>query len=447
MLLATACGSSPELTLQIRLPADKTRLAAVSRVDLTATRNGVVLAHGSFSSTAGTVSLSDVSHGAQTLFALDGFDATGAVIARGRSCAVDFEASGTTAALYFAPTNFFGVTASAPSSTRAAPAAMALDDGTVLLAGGGDTAGAPLATTELFHPGLGTFTANAAVMNHARARAESTPLSAIGLLVTGGVGAGGAVLDSAEIYLQNGAQFLDTAPSLDMPRVDHRAVPLADGRTFVTGGSATDGGAPTAATAFIYVKSDGTFHVTTGPTLVEARRAHAAALAVGVPFVFGGYGADGKTPLASVEAIDPSTGGVARTVAHLVTARAEATATALADGGILLVGGIGPAGALADAEVYNPALPDKATVYTLMVARHHHTATVLADGRVLVAGGTDGAGNALSSVEIFAPGVGFLTERSMTTPRSGHVAIPLCDGTVLMVGGGAGAEIYTGSAS
>ena len=447
-LAATAaCGTPPELTLDIQLPEDKRLLAAVETLDLTATRNDVVLAHGTFSASAGTVSLSDVSHGTGTVFTLEGLDSTGTVIAEGRTCDVDFEGAGTNAPLYFAPTNFFAPTKGPPVSERVSPVAMALDDGTVLLAGGTDPTGAVLKTSELFTPGLATFAAHTAVMNIARTRAAATALASIGLLVTGGVGAdGNAAIRAGEIYLESQKQFLVTVPVLDA-RVDHQAVLLADGSVFVSGGSASSGGAPLATTEIVIVTTDGTFQVNDGPNLVAARRARRyAAVADGVPHVFGGYDAQGNV-LASIEYVDLDS-NVAETVATpLETARAEATATLLASGSILVAGGKGAGGVvLSDAELYNPITRKITATYTLAVARYGHTATLLADGRVLVAGGLGAAGQALDSVELFDPDVGFLTERSLETARAGHVAVPLCDGTVLVAGGGTGAELYFGSA-
>jgi hypothetical protein len=445
---AGGCGTAPELDLEIALPTDKTLLAAVTSLDLTATRDGIVLAHGTFSPTAGTVSLAGVSHGARTVFTLEGL-ASGSVVAEGRTCDIDFEGPGTKAPLYFAPTSFFAPTKSVPVSARVNPVAAALDDGTVLLAGGTDDTGVVLATSELFTPGLATFAKHTAVMNVARTRAQATALTSIGVLVTGGLGADGVTaLGPAEIYFEAQPQFLVTVPQLE-PRVDHRAVLLADGSVFVSGGSATDGGAPLATTQIVIVTTDGTFQVKPGPALVEARRAHAATVAVGIPLVFGGYGATG-TPLDSIEWIDPSS-NAAKTVAHLATARADATATLLANGSVLVVGGRGADGAaLASGELYNPVTGMVSTTTSdleLAVARYGHTATLLADGRVLIAGGTGTGGKALDSVELFEPDLGgFVTERSLETARAGHVAVPLCDGTVLVAGGGAGAELYFGAA-
>jgi hypothetical protein len=135
-------------------------------------------------------------------------------------------------------------------------------------------------------------------------------------------------------------------------------------------------------------------------------------------------------------------------VAALRFPRAEATASVLLDGSILVVGGAGDAGGSprADAELYNP-VTRTTMIFPMAVARRGHTATVLPDGRVLVAGGLDKGGNPLASVELFAAGVGFVSERPLGTPRAHHVAVPLCDGTVLVVGGADTAEIYTPPAS
>jgi hypothetical protein len=451
-LAAAACAATPpELTLAIRLPADsKGLLAAVATLDLTATRDGSVLAHAIFAGTTRTVSLVGVSHGARTIAELDGMDSQGVVIAQGRTCGVDFEGPGTTAPLYFAPTNFFAPTSIAAGdlpTPRADPVAMALGDGTVLVAGGADAAGTALATSDLFTPGRATFAPNAGVtMNHARKRAQATPIASLGLLVTGGLDAKGDAVADAEVYLESRGQFVPVTSNLLDARVGHRTVLLPDGRALVTGGAPTDDGktAPVATPLFVYVASDGTFTVTAGlGRLAEARREHAATVAVGVPLLFGGWGAAGA-PLDSIEAVDTTT-GAGTIIAHLHKARAEATASLLADGSILVVGGRDASGVLADAELYNP-ITRETTSKALGVGRSGHTATVLDNGRVLVAGGRDGNGQPLDSVELFVPGATFLNERKLDSKRAGHVTVPLCDGTALVVGGGDGAELYSGPA-
>ena len=96
--------------------------------------------------------------------------------------------------------------------------------------------------------------------------------------------------------------------------------------------------------------------------------------------------------------------GTSQLIARMQGPRAEATASVLSDGSILLVGGMGATGApLADAELFNP-ITRSTTAYSLAFARRGHSATVLPDGRVMIAGGFDATGSPISEVELFAVG-------------------------------------------
>jgi len=89
-----------------------------------------------------------------------------------------------------------------------------------------------------------------------------------------------------------------------------------------------------------------------------------------------------------------------------------------------------------------------ARVGPMNVARSFHTATRLADGRVLIVGGQDATGRPLDSVEIYDPDTRtFLPGPSLSDvsvpepgvpvigPRSHHTATLLADGKVLVAGG------------
>src|SRR5258708_40227394 len=103
----------------------------------------------------------------------------------------------------------------------------------------------------------------------------------------------------------------------------------------------------------------------------------------------------------------PAAGGVAPATGSMATARAAHTATWLADGTVLVVGGYN-AGYLASAEIYTPVngafLPAAGSLAT---ARDAHTATLLGDGTLLVLGGFGGAGDLdLASAESYNPATG-----------------------------------------
>jgi len=433
----TGCGDDPELVLQIRLPPDDQGLfQAVTQLNLTASRDDVVLAQASFSANTSTVSLTGVSHGPRTIIELEGVDSSNQVIAFGRTCPLDFEGPNTVAPLYFAPTSFFAPTAGTPAA-RYHAAGSALPDGTVVIVGGQDAAGNALASVELFVPGAATFSP---ISNHtvARKRAESASLPDVGLLIVGGLDDDDNHPD-AEVFLEAQRQFVTIADPRLTGLTGHQVVTLPDGRALVTGGVS---GTTTLATAlYVAVMDNGTYKVSPAPTLAEPRSGHAATVAVGTPIVFGGYDAN-HVPLDTIEAVDVGY-STSQVIARLQTPRAEATATVLPDGSILLVGGIGPDGApLADAELFNPITRSTEQI-DLQYSRHGHSATLLPDGRVLIAGGNrDGA--PFDEVELFVPGFNyFVSERRLGTARANHLAVPLCDETVLLMGGGPGAELYT----
>jgi hypothetical protein len=445
---AAACAEpAPDVPLAIRLPTPPTPLlrsllSAVDRVELRAERDGRTLAQRAFARTTPSVSLAGVPRGPRTVFTLEGISTGGDVIARGRTCPIDYEGRVDPVALYYAPANFFAPTVGAPLAARATPLAFALDGGEVLLAGGADEGGAVVPSTERFSPGASRFTiAPELAMLRPRRHAELALLADVGALVVGGVDASGSTVDEPELYLPLIGAFSALPANPRVRRVGHRATTLPDGRVLVTGGALREGDPPSATTALLRLQADGTAMIVDGPPLATARRAHAAVVAVGVPVVLGGYGPTGA-PLDTLEALPP--GGAAFVeIATLRAARAEATATVLDDGSILVAGGVDASGLPRDdAEVYNP-ITRTTTLHAMSAARRGHTATPIGGGRVLVVGGVGADGRPLSTVELFVPDVGFVSERPLGTARAGHVTVTLCDGTLLVVGGGAGAEVYT----
>jgi hypothetical protein len=172
-------------------------------------------------------------------------------------------------------------------------------------------------------------------------------------------------------------------------------------------------------------------------SLVWARLSHAQTdLADGSVLLTGGIGA--AAPLDRAEIFEPATSGFRPVVAEMTVARFGHTATLLASGRVLLAGGYeaGFAATLASAELFDPETESFERVDAEMdLGRALHTATLLPDGRVLLAGGTDGI-NALDTLEIFDPASGQFTllERALPNPRYGHQAL-LVEDQVIFFGG------------
>jgi len=186
---------------------------------------------------------------------------------------------------------------------------------------------------------------------------------------------------------------------------------------------------------------------TTTSSLATAREVHTATLLPnGKVLVTGGYNS-GSGALAGAEVYDPATGTWTAT-GSLATARELHTATLLPNGKVLVTGGYGSSGYLASAELYDPATGTWTATGSLATARYVHMATLLPNGKVLVTGGY-GISSFLASAEVYDPATGTWTATgSLATARYGHTATLLPNGKVLVTGGDgsssilASAELY-----
>jgi hypothetical protein len=171
----------------------------------------------------------------------------------------------------------------------------------------------------------------------------------------------------------------------------------------------------------------------------------------GTVLVAGGEGTDGPDPLTSAELFDPAS-GTWRATGSMLEGRYFQSATLLLDGTLLVTGGYPRAGldpALISAELYDPITGTWTATADMTAARVGHTATLLADGRLLVAGGLECCaagvvGDRLASAELYDPDTGTWTATAdMTHARDGHTATLLPDGWVLVAGGGGrSAELF-----
>jgi YD repeat-containing protein len=153
--------------------------------------------------------------------------------------------------------------------------------------------------------------------------------------------------------------------------------------------------------------------------------------------LIGGEGESG--PVADASIRNRLTTSVTPIPQGLQHARAWHTATVLPDGTVLIAGGIGADGQLAQtAELFDPEtqafvpLPD-----VRLTPRARHTATLLTDGSVLIAGGLTAPGQPASDAELwdFRTGTTEVISAPMLTRRHNHTATLLADGDVLLWGG------------
>lgn len=132
----------------------------------------------------------------------------------------------------------------------------------------------------------------------------------------------------------------------------------------------------------------------------------------------------------------------ARTLTTLTTglkiARAFHTATLLADGKVLVLGGLGKTGALVDGiELFDPETSLSTVAKLNLKPRANHRATLLVDGNVLVSGGVDAEGMTLSEVVVIDPISNTAQPLSimLDTPRRNHLSALLPDHQVIIWGG------------
>lgn len=140
----------------------------------------------------------------------------------------------------------------------------------------------------------------------------------------------------------------------------------------------------------------------------------------------------------AVDRYDPATGAFA-TVGRLVGGgRSGHLATMLADGRILVTGGITALDIAPMAEIVDPLRGQVDHGGWMRQPRRGHAATRLADGRVLVTGGTGRA-----SAEIWDGRDWRLLDARLQHDRENHSATLLADGRVLIAGGSSLSATYT----
>src|ERR1700687_5140048 len=190
---------------------------------------------------------------------------------------------------------------------------------------------------------------------------------------------------------------------------------------------------------------------TTGNMAVNRGFHTASLLPSGKVLVVGG--SQTHLALASAELYDPRTRSWS-SAGFVQTPRWGHTATLLQNGKVLLVGGSQAdgfhLGSSSSAELYDPQTNSWSTAASMRTPRSFHTATLLADGRVLVVGGVEASsevsGNVVGSAELYDPAVDAWSPAApLFGARAKHAAILLADQRVLVFGGAGGGGAAAGA--
>lgn len=201
-------------------------------------------------------------------------------------------------------------------------------------------------------------------------------------------------------------------------------------------------------TSFTMAEAD-TSVPTLGPQANALEGHTATVLDDGRVLIAGGTATTGPSAgmvLDEVELYDPKIEAFLPSLAALQDRRSEHVAVKLADGRVLITGGVDENGAvLKSAEIFDPITETTSAVPDMADERAYHTATLLPNGRVFVAGGfsvlssMDLLGSltsAVDSTELYDPGTNtWIPGPALPEGRAAHGASLLGDGRVLITGG------------
>jgi hypothetical protein len=229
---------------------------------------------------------------------------------------------------------------------------------------------------------------------------------------------------------------------------DHAvAAALLDGRVLIVGGNGGGGDDQDLASAELFDPKTNTFSATGSMYQQHGRQATATLLADGRVLVVGGADHDGMKPSSDAELYDPSTGKFTETGQTTEPAWYH-TATRLRDGRVLILnsdqaltssnqtGNEVTAGG--HSQIYDPATGKFAPGAPMKTIAMPEVAIVLGDGRVLVVGEqANGSGAGPATAELFDPASGtFVSADPLAFQPSSVVGTVMTDGRVLIAGGG-----------
>ncbi len=310
-----------------------------------------------------------------------------------------------------------------------------LPSGRVLVAGG---EGPGLATAEVYDPATATWAVTGALSDK-HARTAAVTLASGKVLVAGGFNGVDNTL-VAEVFEEATGTWSPTGPMV-FGRSGHRLNVLPTGQVLATGGYRyVNKAVSVTMTAELYDPVSNVWD-STGQMSTERADHVSTTLADGKVLVAGGLRSTfAETPLA--ELYDPAAKTWTKT-GPMTTGRGQFAAAVLPSGRLLVMGGISSP-SMSTAEVYNPTTGTWFGVAPMSNFRRFPTATRLASGAILVAGGFQS-----ETAETFREQTSAWTPvPSMANGREGHTANLLASGQVLVAGGDslsgrlASAELY-----
>lgn len=343
------------------------------------------------------------------------------------------------------------------TTPRSQHASILLSNGKVLVVGGRDGTNT-LNTCEIFDPNTGLFSATGSMSSPRRDFSIVAINNGNILAIAGRIDNNYTQTQTCEIYNATTGTWSATG-ALSTVRFDYTATVLPNGKVLVIGGrsSTTPNTSNWVDLNSAEIFDPGTGLWTTTSPMSLGRAYHTATLlANGNVLVVGGAS---RYPIAidpfnSSEIYNPTTNIWSKAADVLSTTRFSSvhTATVITGGNIIIIGGIGTSsssGFPLTIESYDSVADSWSNAGSLPNGRYVHTSSLLSDGRILLAGGYEITGT-LSSLattcSVYSPDTKIVAPAAaMNAARVNHTTTILPSGNVFTCGGDGTSTILSSS--